>query len=116
MVNREIDPVQKEKKRTAAQNRAIHLMYTMIAQSLNEAGFDMKRTLKKDVAIPWNPTTVKEYLWRPIQKAQLGKESTTELNTKEIDEVFDTLNRHLGEVTGVHVPFPSIEEVLLRDR
>lgn len=105
--------MEKEKKqRTVQQNSALHLLFGMIADELNVAGFDMKRTLKAEVNIPWNVTTVKEWLWRPIQKAQLQKESTTELTTKEIDEVFDTLNRHLGEITGVHVAFPSIEEVI----
>jgi hypothetical protein len=38
---------------------------------------------------------VKEYLWRPLQKAILGKQSTTELTTKEIDKVFDTNKKFL---------------------
>lgn len=99
-------------KRTLRQNRALHKMFTMLAQNLNESGYDMKRTLKPGVDIPWNATTVKEYLWRPIQEAQLQKTSTTELDTREIDQVFETLNRHLGDKLGVHTPFPSIEEIL----
>jgi len=100
------------KQRTLTQNRALHLMYDHLAKTLNDAGYDMKRTLKQDVDIPWNTITVKEYLWKPIQNAQLGKESTTELTTKEIDEVFETLNRHLGDKLGVHVIFPSIDSLM----
>ena len=110
MVDRDTDPAQK--KRTLKQNRSLHLCYEHIADALNEAGYDMKRTLKHDVEIPWNATTVKEYLWRPVQKAQLNKDSTTELTTKEIDEVVETLTRHLGTVTGVSFSFPSIETLL----
>ena len=72
----------------------------------------MRKTLKPSVDIWWNKDMVKEYIWRPIQKAQLGKKSTTELTTKDIDKVFETINRFLGEKHKVHVPFPSIEEVM----
>jgi len=99
--------------RTNQQNRALHVLFNLLAEELNEHGLDMKKTLKPEVDIPWNPVTVKEYLWRPIQQAQLHKTSTKDLTTKEIDEVFDTINKHLGERLGIHVPFPSIEELML---
>lgn len=105
-----------EKKRTSAQNRALHLYFTQLAEALNNAGLDMRRTLRPDVDIPWNSETVKEHLWRPIQKAELQKESTTRLSTKDIDAVYDTLNRHLGEKFGICVSFPSIEGMLLERR
>ena len=113
MVNRNIDPEQRKKQRTIQQNRALHKLFDLYAETLNNAGLDMKRTLKQDAEIPWRQETVKEFLWRPVQKALLGKVSTTELTTKEIDEVFEVLNKHLGQTHGVHVPFPSIEGILL---
>lgn len=102
-------------KRTAQQNRALHVLYQLMADNLNENGLDMRKTLKPGVDIPWSPISVKEYLWRPVQEAQLNKKSTTELTTVEIDQVFDTLNKHLGEKFGLHTPFPSIE-TLIHDR
>ena len=84
----------------------------MLADELNDAGLDMKKVLKPGVDIPWTKESIKEYIWRPIQQAQLSKKSTTELTTKEIDSVFDTINRHLGEKFGIHVPFPSIDELM----
>lgn len=104
------------KQRTLKQNRALHLLFTHLADELNDAGFDMRKTLKPEVEIPWNGKTIKEYMWRPVMKAQLRKESTTELNTKEIDSVFETINRHLGEKFGLHVPFPSIETLMMKGR
>lgn len=97
-------------QRTLTQNKALHKYFELLAQELNQAGFDMKRTLKPGIDIPWSPATVKEYLWKPVQHAYLDKESTTELTTKEIDKVYDVLNRHLGETTGVTVVFPSKDE------
>jgi len=96
-------------KRTDKQNKSLHLYFVLLADALNDAGLDMRKTLKPGVEIPWNYKTVKEYLWRPIQKAQLGKESTTELTTTDIDKVFETLNRHLGEKFGITQEFPDEE-------
>ena len=99
-------------KRTLKQNKALHLWFTQLAQNLNDHGMDMRRTLKPGVDIPWTPETVKEYIFRPIMRAQLNKSSTTELTTKEIDAVFDTISKYLGENIGVHQDFPSIETML----
>ena len=104
------------KQRTLTQNNALHLMFEHLAQELNEAGFDMKKTLKPEIDIPWSKETVKEFIWRPIQTAQLRKKSTTELTTKEIDEVFNTLTRHLGQKLGIEIMFPSIETLMLEQR
>jgi hypothetical protein len=101
-------------KRTLKQNSALHLYFTLLADELNDAGFDMRKTLQVD--IPWSPLTVKEYLWRPLQEAYLLKRSTTELDKqKEIDAVYDILNRVIGERTGIFVEFPNIEMMLDRD-
>jgi len=97
-------------KRTLTQNRAMHKFFEMLSQDLNLAGLDMKRTLKPSVEIPWTAITVKEYLWKPIQDAMLEKESTTELSTKEVNAVYETLIRHLGEKFGITTEFPKDEK------
>lgn len=97
--------------RTSQQNRALHLYFTLLADALNDAGFDMRETIRQDVDIPWTPETVKEYLWRKIQIAYLKKQSTKRLKKKEIDKVYDVLNRVIGERTGVFVPFPNIDNL-----
>jgi len=101
-----------EKPRTLTQNAALHVYFQLLADELNGAGFDMKKTLKHDVDIPWSSETIKDYIWRPIQKAQVQKDSTTELTTDEVNKIYLTLNRHLGERFGLHVPFPSDEPEL----
>jgi len=106
----------KPTKRTSRQNRSLHLMFSQLADELNEAGFDMKRTLKPEIEIAWNEYMVKEYLWRPLQKAMLGKQSTTELTTKEIDKVFDNLARHLNQKLGLELFFPSVETLMMEER
>ena len=97
-------------QRTSLQNRALHKYCTMLAETLNAAGLDAKKTLKPEVEIPWTPAMIKDLLWRPIQEAMTGKESTTELNTVEPSEIYAVLDRHLGEKFGLHVEWPQDEE------
>ena len=99
-----------ENRRTNQQNKACHLYFTLLAVALNDAGADMRKTIRQDVDIQWTNYGVKEFLWRPIQKALIGKTSTTRIKTKDIDKIYDILNKTIAERTGVSVPFPSIEE------
>jgi len=95
---------------TPSQRRALHLYCDMLAARLNEAGLDMKAVLKPEVDIPWNKMSVKEHLWKPIEKIMVDKDSTEDMTNKEVSEIYEVLNRHLGDKLGVSVPFPSMEE------
>jgi len=110
----EIEVVVKKrnKTRTAQQNKALHLYFTQLAEILNEAGWDMKKTLKADWDILWTMENIKNNLWRPIQEAYICKKSTTELTTTEIDKIYDILNKGIGEKTGIYIPFPSIDNFI----
>ena len=93
--------------RTLQQNKALHKYFSLVAEALNDKQLTVKTIIKAD--IEWNPISVKSLLWKPIQEAVLQKKSTTELKRKEIEDVYDTINRALGEKFGIHVPFPTIE-------
>ena len=99
-------------KRTLAQNRALHLYCKQVSEALNNAGYDMKTVIKADVS--WNMLQVKELIWKPIQKAVINKESTTALKKDEIDSVYHTINRLLGEKFKIHVPFPSVDNLIFK--
>lgn len=92
------------KQRTLTQNRALHLWFQWLAESLNDAGFDMRQTIREDLEIPWTPASVKEYLWKPVQNAMLQKESTTEANRIEYTTIRDVIARHLHTRLGVECP------------
>ena len=100
--------------RTAQQNRALHKYFSLVAEALSDAGLDVKKTLRSDV--PWSPDSVKDMMWRPLQEALLGKKSTTALKKNEIDQVYDVMNRVLSTRYGVHVPFPSLDNLLFDER
>ena len=102
------------KQRSLTQNRCIHLYCGQLGDALNDAGYDMKKTLKPAAEIPWTPDNAKDHLWRPIQEAVLGKKSTTKLLTTECSEVYDVLSRHISNTKGIYVPWPSIETMRKR--
>ena len=94
-------------KRTNTQNRALHKFFDLLASTLNAQGLTVDVVLKSETS--WTAESTKELLWRPIQKAIIGKESSAKLTTKELTEVYDTLNKALGEKLHIHVSFPSYE-------
>ena len=98
-----------EEQRTIQQNKSLHLLFRQLAESLNDAGYEQKITIGT-VDTPWNEWSVKA-LFKKIAKAQFGKYHTSELTTKELQAVYETLNRALAE-SGIHVPFPSLQEVV----
>lgn len=104
------DKEEEEKQRTKLQNKALHKYFELLAESLNAAGYDMRKTLRHDIEIAWTPAAIKEHLWRGLQIAMTEKVSTADLNTKEITKVYDELNKHLGEKLKIHVPFPKNPE------
>lgn len=97
------------KRRSIRQNSALHLYLKALAVALNMAGLDQRKVLKPGVEIPWSAESAKEYLWRPIQKAVTGKDSTTEPQTTDYPLICDVLNRHMAEKFGISVPWPTVE-------
>jgi len=106
-----IDIKKHKNTRTQRQNRAMHKLFRELSQQMNEQGLTLQQVLRTDVETMMTPKLVKEVIWRPVQKAMYGKESTTQLTTDEVDKVFDVINKHLGK-HGIHVPFPSIETLM----
>ncbi len=100
------------KQRSERQNRAIHLYLTHVAEALDREGHTLQDLVKKitKVEIKLTMYNLKEVVWREIQKAQLGKESTTFLTKHEVTEVYDVMNKWLGTYFQLHIPFPSLEE------
>lgn len=93
-----------EKKRTNRQNNSIHLYFEEVARELNDRGIDMK-VLVKNLQVAHTKDSVKG-VWKAIGEAKYGKKSTTQLTSKEIDEVYDEFNRLLSEF-DINISFPS---------
>ncbi len=93
--------------RTQKQNASMHMYFTMLANTLNEAGLDFRTLLKEDAETPWNSDMVKEFLWRKIQIAVTNIKSTSKISKNMVNDVYNILSRHLSEKHNIVVPFPN---------
>lgn len=94
------------KPTSVKQTASLHVYLRQVAQGLNEKGFSVSTFFKEGVEIPFSEEIVKDNIWRPIQKAVVQKDSTKDLTTTETQQVFEIVNRAVGE-RGIHVPWPS---------
>jgi len=93
------------RQRTQTQNKALHVFVALLADELNAAGYDFRTFVREGYEVPWSPELVKDYIWRPIQKAITGKESTTKPETHEYAKIYDSVNLKMVEY-GIFVPWP----------
>ena len=96
--------------RTPLQNKSLHKYFDLLSNALNDSGQDMRMVLKPEIEIPWTKDSIKELMFKPIAKAMFNVDSTTELDTKQISEAYEVLNRHTSDKLGVSVIWPHEEE------
>lgn len=97
-----------QRNRSNLQNRALHLLFEQVAKELNRLGIPfVYRGLKgMEMETTWTALLFKEFTWKPIQQAMFGIESTTKINTQQINEIFAVINKFFAE-RGVEVTFPN---------
>lgn len=107
-----IDLTEKKNTRTTRQNSALHLLFTIVSNQLNEMGLEFQYLgLKgKVISVRHTPNLVKEHIWRPIQIALFNIESTRKINTEQINEIVDVLAKYFAE-KGILIQFPSKEQI-----
>lgn len=94
------------KKRTPKQQASLQIYCREVARQLNEAGLSMQAVLAEGTEIPWTEESVKNQIWRKVQKALTNKESTTEPSTAEYPQIYDVVNNHLSTKFGIGVEWP----------
>ena len=99
--------------RSSKQNRALHKLFTIMSEQLNEMGLEFQYCGVKGsmLSTRYTPEVVKNYFWRPIQMALFDIESTKHINTIQINEVVDVISKFFGE-RGVIIEFPSVEMLM----
>lgn len=103
-------------KRSKLQNSSLHKWCRMCAEVLNDAGFDMRKTLRQDADIPWTEYSFKEFIWRPVQQVMTGEESTTQPSRSEYPKISETVVRHIAQRVGVNLPpWPCRDSQMLQD-
>jgi len=96
--------------RTGNQNSSLHLFFTMIAEQLNELGqeFCFTGITGKELSIPYTDVVVKHMFWKPIQKTMFDIDSTTKLDTSQLNQIINVFIKFFGD-KGIIVEFPSEE-------
>ena len=104
----------KEKKvtRTLKQNSALHKFFVIIAGELNDLGeeFTYQGLSVEAISLRYTPDIVKNFFWRPIQKALFEIDSTTDLTTHQMNDIIDVITKFFGE-KGVYVEFPNRDQL-----
>lgn len=104
-----------EKVRSTLMNKCLHKHMAVIADNLNANNWDMIKvftTFKPGVEIPWSMESVKERMWKPIQLAMTGKNSSTKLSNAEMIEIEGVLAKFLSSKLGISVHWPSRDNLL----
>ncbi len=103
-----IDLIEKKNTRTSKQNSALHLLFTIMTNQLNEMGMEFQYfgLRGQQLSMRYTPELCKNQIWKPIQKSLFDIESTTKINTDQINEIVDVLCKFFGE-RGVVIQFPS---------
>lgn len=99
------------KQRTAKQNNSLHLFFKQMSEHLISRGIDLKM-VTENMEIPVTPGVFKEAIWKPLQKEILGKDSTTQLTTTEIDKVLIVIQKNFGQDWEIQQSFPSWETMM----
>lgn len=107
--------MKEELRRSIPQNKALHKLFGDISAYCVETGIDTKTVTDAltDYPTPVSPQFVKE-TWRAMQLAITGKESTTQLTSSEINQVYDVFNKFWSELTGEHFMFPSYDSLAMQ--
>ena len=110
--NKIVELKEKKNTRTLQQNRSLHLFFTMISDQLNELGIEYRYFGLKgqELSLMYTPELVKMFFWKPIQKALFDFESTTQLNTDEMNKIIDVIIKFFAD-KGVLIEFPCIENM-----
>lgn len=95
--------------RTIKQNASIHKYCSLLAKQFQEAGLDMETVLSKTaIPVKWTMEAVKEVIWRRIQIVMYpDKTSTTQLETKDVNEVYQVISRHMSTEFSINQSFPN---------
>jgi hypothetical protein len=96
------------KQRTSTQNAAMHKYFSLLSQSLNDAGYTVARFFNRPIEMSWTPNLVKDLIWRKIQLAKYPDiNSTSKLERNQVSEIYDEINKFMIEHRNIEVHFPS---------
>lgn len=99
-------------KRTLPQNRSLHLWLEMLADELNASGQSLGDGKLVKLPVRYTKENLKEHVLRPYMNALYPEiDSTTELSTTQMQDLYRDLDQIIAERSGCHVEWPSEESL-----
>lgn len=94
-----------------AMRGSLHLYLQQVANEANNRGLTMRAIMKEVKHLEAKPTLIgfKENIVKPYIEEQYNLTSTEKMDSTQVDEVYDALNKFFGIVFDIHFPFPSEE-------
>lgn len=105
----------KPNKRSKKQDSSMHVYCRQVAQCLNDMGITCNQFFKEGYEMKFSEDIIKNDVWKAVQLAMTGKESTKDLDKKEVSEVYEVVNKKLSE-HGVHIAWPCNDTLMNEQR
>ena len=80
--------------RTIQQNKLIHVFCKNVSDSLNNSGLYLNDVIRYETQ--WSMQKAKDLIFRPVMKQLYDKDSTTKLDKKELNDIFDSVIKALA--------------------
>ena len=98
-------------KRTNQQNNAHWKYCELMSDGLNNTDASVQKVCTLPIA--FTKDNFHELIWKPVQHAMFPEiTSTTQLDTKQVSEVYMQVDKIMSEQWGVSEAWPSYEEQL----
>jgi len=96
-------------KSSKKQFDSVHLYLDIVAKVLADEGHTMQDVVKAIRTAEILPTknALKEVVWKPLLLIIAGINSTTKQTSDNTQQVYEAMNKWLGQEFQIHVPFPS---------
>lgn len=97
-------------QRSAIENRCLHKGLTEVANQLQAQGIERK-TIVEDLVGYEAPITMEflKEIFKTIIFTMYGYTSTTQLESRQMQDSWDVLNKFMGEEYGITATWPSQE-------
>lgn len=110
----------KQRKKTKiaeskAMRGALHLYLDQVAHEANNQGLTLQDMVKVITKLEIRPNTInlKETFVKPYIQSAFNLDSTEKMDSEQVTETYDALNKLFGHHWHIYLPFPSIESLLL---
>jgi len=97
-------------QRTPPQNRSLHKYCNDLAHELNMAGYDFNDGRVIRLPVSFTKENTKKYIFHRVMRSLYPDiDSTADLTTVQMQDVYENVNRITAEQWGISVPWPSNE-------